>query len=348
MSHRRNGPPVLRRDPTASKVLATKIIASTIETSTEKFLHYLRYVRNASPRTIENYQTDLAQFLAYVTPPGETPLALRAVDYPVIREFISHLYDRRLQKSSIARKLAALRSFFRFCVREHLTEQNPARLVPCPKLPKRLPHVMTAEQMNRLLDDITPARTEEARAKNSKKRPLSADSKLILIRDRAILELLYASGLRVSELTGLDMTSINSTEQMLRVLGKRRKERIVPYGAKAHAALEKYWPVRDEILRRARSAGAVDAVFLNFRGGRLTPRTILNVVKKYARLLSNNWDLHPHSLRHAFATHLLADGADLRSIQELLGHSSLSTTQRYTSVTIDQLMAIYDKSHPHA
>ncbi|MGH9728597.1 MAG: tyrosine recombinase [Candidatus Acidiferrales bacterium] len=348
MSEQRNRLPAFRRARAASPPPATNIIASTIEAAAGKFLHYLRYVRNASPQTIENYKTDLVQFVAYVTPPGEAPLALTSVDYLVIREFISHLYDRQLQKSSIARKLAALRSFFRFCVRERLTEQNPARLVACPKLPKRLPNVMTAEQMNRLLDQITPARAQEARSKTSNKRPFSADSKLVLIRDRAILELLYASGLRVSELTGLDMTSINSSEQMLRVLGKRRKERIVPYGAKARAALEKYWPVRDEILHRTQSAGAVDAVFLNLKGGRLTTRTILNIVKKYARLLANNWDLHPHSLRHAFATHLLADGADLRSIQELLGHSSLSTTQRYTSVTIDQLMAIYDKSHPHA
>jgi len=329
---------------------------NTIAVSTEKFLHYLRYVRNASPKTIISYKIDLDQFIAYVTPPGEDAMALTAVDHLVIREFISHLYDLRLQKSSVARKLAALRSFFRFCVREHLTEQNPARLVARPKLPKRLPNVMSAEEMNRLLDDMTPARTAQARPKKSRNKsapPSKANgvrknAPLVLARDRAILELLYASGLRVSELTGLDMTSINSSEQMLHVLGKRRKERVVPYGAKAQQALEKYWPFRDEILRRSKPPAPVTAVFINFQGRRLTQRTISNVVKKYARLLTNNPDLHPHSLRHAFATHLLADGADLRTIQELLGHSSLSTTQRYTSVTIDQLMAIYDKSHPHA
>jgi len=321
--------------------------ASTIQASIEKFLHYLQYVRNASPRTIENYKVDLEQFVAYVTPPGEDAMALTAVDHLVIREFIGHLYERRLQKSSVARKLAALRSFFRFCVREHFTDQNPARLVACPKLPKRLPSVMTAEEMNRLLDDMKPARTGKARGKKSTKAKANKKSALVLARDRAILELLYASGLRVSELTGLDMNSIDSSGRVLHVFGKRRKERVVPYGEKARQALENYWPVRDGILSRAKS-GATKAVFLNFKGGRLTPRTILNVVKKYARLLTGHWDLHPHSLRHAFATHLLADGADLRSIQELLGHSSLSTTQRYTSVTIGQLMAIYDKSHPHA
>lgn len=320
----------------------------TIQPAIDKFLHYLCYVRNASPRTTENYKTDLAQFLAYVTPPGERPLALVAVDHLVIREFISHLYDRKLQKTSVARKLAALRSFFRYCVREHITEQNPARLVACPKLPTRLPNVMTAEQINRLLNNMTPARTAQARHGKLKSRPPNKNAPLVLARDRAILELLYASGLRVSELTGLDVDHINVNDQMLRVLGKRRKERIVPYGAKARDALENYWSVRDGILRRAKSRGNANAVFLNLQGGRLTQRMVSNIVKKYARLLSNNWDLHPHSLRHAFATHLLADGADLRSIQELLGHSSLSTTQRYTSVTIAQLMAIYDKAHPHA
>jgi len=300
--------------------------ASTIQASIEKFLHYLQYVRNASPRTIENYKVDLEQFVAYVTPPGEDAMALTAVDHLVIREFIGHLYERR---------------------REHFTDQNPARLVACPKLPKRLPSVMTAEEMNRLLDDMKPARTGKARGKKSTKAKANKKSALVLARDRAILELLYASGLRVSELTGLDMNSIDSSGRVLHVFGKRRKERVVPYGEKARQALENYWPVRDGILSRAKS-GATKAVFLNFKGGRLTPRTILNVVKKYARLLTGHWDLHPHSLRHAFATHLLADGADLRSIQELLGHSSLSTTQRYTSVTIGQLMAIYDKSHPHA
>ena len=357
--HPRNTPaasPSSAADSVSKRPVTPMATTNTIAASTEKFLHYLRYVRNASPKTIISYKIDLGQFIAYVTPPGEQALALTAVDHLVIREFISHLYDQRMQKSSVARKLAALRSFFRFCVREHLTEQNPARLVARPKLPKRLPNVMSAEEVNRLLDDMTPARTVQVRptkstnksAPPSKPKKAKKNAALVLARDRAILELLYASGLRVSELTGLDMTSINSTEQMLHVLGKRRKERVVPYGAKAQQALEMYWPFRDEILRRAKPPALATAVFINSKGGRLTQRTISNIVKKYARLLTNNPDLHPHSLRHAFATHLLADGADLRTIQELLGHSSLSTTQRYTSVTIDQLMAIYDKSHPHA
>ena len=171
---------------------------------------------------------------------------------------------------------------------------------------------------------------------------------LVLKRDRAILELLYASGLRVSELVGLDIGNLDRRGQMLRVLGKGRKERVVPYGGKAEQALEAYWPVRSQILSQSRSRPAHEAVFLNQKGGRLTDRFVHMIVKKYSLLNNINWDLHPHSLRHAFATHLLADGADLRAIQELLGHASLSTTQRYTQATIQQLSAVYDKAHPHA
>ena len=170
----------------------------------------------------------------------------------------------------------------------------------------------------------------------------------MLKRDRAILELLYASGLRVSELVGLDLGNMDRAGQMLRVLGKGRKERVVPFGTKAREALEAYWPLRDEILEQPSTKGNVQAVFVNRRGGRLTTSSVRTLVKKYAKLCNIDWSLHPHSLRHAFATHLLADGADLRAIQDLLGHVSLSTTQRYTQATIGQLMSVYDKAHPHA
>jgi len=169
----------------------------------------------------------------------------------------------------------------------------------------------------------------------------------MLKRDRAILELLYGSGLRVSELSGLDVKDLDRQERMLQVLGKGRKQRQIPYGRKAHEAIDAYWPVRESILVRTRKSAA-RAVFLNPAGGRLTSRSVRTLVKKYARLANVNWDLHPHALRHAFATHLLADGADLRAIQELLGHVSLSTTQRYTQASIRQLMEVYDKAHPHA
>lgn len=312
-----------------------------------KYLHYLQYVRNASPRTTENYKIDLDQFLAYVTPPGEDPLGLAAIDHLVIREFVNHVYDRGLKKSSIARKLAALRSFFKFCVRENILKKNPASLVSRPKLPQRVPHVSTPEEMNNLLDRITPENIRQARRSGANTPKAAAIAEDRAIRDRAIFEVLYASGLRVSELTGLNRSSIDEAEQMIRVFGKRRKERLVPYGAKARAALENYWPARQRMLDRARKREA-KAVFINLHGGRLTRRTILKIIRDYTRLLTPHMDLHPHSLRHAFASHLLADGADLRAIQELLGHSSLSSTQRYTHTSIDKLMQIYDKAHPHA
>jgi integrase/recombinase XerC len=177
------------------------------------------------------------------------------------------------------------------------------------------------------------------------------EDSLLLSRDRAILELLYAAGLRVSELTGLNLADVDEQDQVVRVTGKGRKERIVPYGAKAAEALRLYWPVRERLLHENRGNATKrnpEAVFLNYLGSRLTQRSVGRIVKKYVKLVNINWDLHPHSLRHAFATHLLADGADLRAIQELLGHQSLSTTQKYTHVSIRQLMEIYDKAHPHA
>ncbi len=322
----------------------------TIHAAIERYIYHLRFVRNASPSTLRNYRKDLEQLLEYVTPPGEKPMALADVSHLVIREFVGHLHDRKLKKTSIARKLAALRSFFRFCVREKILRDNPARLVATPKLPKRIPNVLTAEEISTFLDNLGRVEPGAGGARVSKilSKRAAEEGSLLLKRDRAILELLYASGLRVSELTGLNLADFDRREQTVRVLGKGRKERIVPYGSKAEAALEAYWPVRDEILHRASREPDHQAVFLNHLGQRLTSRSVVNIVKKYVRVANSNWDLHPHSLRHAFATHLLGDGADLRAIQELLGHASLSTTQRYTHATIEQLMAVYDKSHPRA
>ncbi|MFY9691647.1 MAG: tyrosine recombinase XerC [Candidatus Acidiferrales bacterium] len=315
----------------------------------ERFIQYLRYERNASPETIREYRRDTEQFAAFVTPPGEEPPAISAIDHRVVREYVGMMYDRGLEKASVARRLASLRTFFKYCVREKHTTQNPARLVKTPKLPKRVPRVLTAEELNAFLDTLGET---SAAQKSRRKRPATARSveaeKVVLKRDRAILELLYASGLRVSELVGLDLEDIDRRGQMLRVLGKGRKERVVPYGNKAQAALEAYWPVREGLLANARAEVEPEAVFLNHLGGRLTTRSVRTVVRKYSRLANVNWNLHPHSLRHAFATHLLADGADLRAIQELLGHVSLSTTQRYTQASVRQLMDVYDKAHPHA
>jgi integrase/recombinase XerC len=328
----------------------------------ESYLQYLRSVKNSSPHTILNYHHDLEQFLAYLSPPGTQPPKLKHITHHTIREFIGHLHESKLEKSSIARKLAALRSFFKYCVREGLLKENPSRLVPTPKLPKRIPSVLTAEEMNNFLNELTqvgsaetggciPPGRREYTGKDKRAAPPaeSPDEPLLVRRDRALLELLYAAGLRVSELTGLNTEDIERKGRMLRVRGKGNKERIVPYGSKAEEALGKYWPVRDELLLR-RSGGGSDesAVFLNYAGRRLTQRSVGRIVKKYVRLVNINWDLHPHSLRHAFATHLLADGADLRAIQELLGHRSLSTTQKYTHASIRQLVETYDKAHPHA
>ena len=336
--------------------------------ASEKYLQYLSSVKNSSPHTILNYGKDLRQFLEYLSPPGAQPPALTAVTHLMIREFVAHLHDHGLQKSSIARKLAALRSFFKYCVREGMLTENPARLVPTPKLPKRIPSVLSAEEMNGFLNQLAemgrptaeksgtrPKRPRVGSRPHASKPRNAADDSLFLRRDRALLELLYAAGLRVSELTGLNLVDIEQKERVLRVRGKGNKERIVPYGSKAQEALEKYWPLREQLLLQTyaarggrRGPAHIEAVFLNYAGRRLTQRSVGRIVKKYVRLVNINWDLHPHSLRHAFATHLLADGADLRAIQELLGHQSLTTTQKYTHASIRQLMEIYDKSHPHA
>jgi integrase/recombinase XerC len=317
-----------------------------MDSAVKQFLIYLRSVRNASPHTIRSYETDLGQFLAFLTPPGVAMPTPADVSHLMIREFVAHLHDLRLEKSSIARKLAAIRSSFKFAVREGIVVRNPARMVATPKLPKRIPNVLSAEELNAFLDSVVagPSRPPGRRSRRS----MVDDSHLMVKRDRAILEMLYASGLRVSELTGLNLGDMDRKELMLRVRGKGNKERIVPFGGKAQQALEAYEPLRQEILRKAGGRGDRQAVFLNHMGTRLTQRSVARIVKKYARLANINWDLHPHSLRHAFATHLLADGADLRAIQELLGHSSLSTTQRYTHASIRQLLEVFDKAHPRA
>jgi integrase/recombinase XerC len=334
----------------------------------ESYLEYLVSVKNSSPHTISNYGKDLRQFVAFLTPPGMLLPALSGINHGIIREFIAHLHEQGLKKTSVARKLAALRSFFKYCVREGKLNESPARLVPTPKLPKRIPSILSAEEMNSFLNHLAEMGGSLPKSKNKSKMewspaaalalrnaPKLREEGLLLRRDRALLELLYAAGLRVSELTGLDLIDIEQRERMLRVTGKGNKERIVPYGNKAQEALDKYWPLREQLLLQTSGGYASstatphsEAVFLNYAGRRLTQRSVGRIVKKYVRLVNMNWDLHPHSLRHAFATHLLADGADLRAIQELLGHQSLSTTQKYTHASIRQLMDIYDKAHPHA
>jgi len=298
----------------------------------ERYVNYLQYERNASPHTIRNYQSDLRQFRDFLTQgrPGAT-VDLRRVDALRIRGFLAYLFEREKQKSSIARKLAAVRAFFKFLAREGVLKANPASSVSTPKLSRALPRIMTEEEINGFLDQV--ARAAEGGGP-------------VVRRDRAILELLYASGLRVSELVGLDLRSVNFGDRMLLVRGKGRKERIVPFGSKAKQALDAYLGGREKILRERKATSS--ALFLNAHAGRLTARSVGRLVKHYVRTFGPKIKASPHSLRHAFASHLLSEGADLRAIQEMLGHSSLSTTQKYTQVSIRQLMDVYDKTHPKA
>ena len=279
----------------------------------------------ASEHTLAAYASDLAQFLEYLSPPDLEPPEPRAIDHLLLREWLASLYAKGLNPASIQRKLAALRSLFKFMLREGTIEVNIARLLRTPKAPKKLPEVMTAEQTNRLLDGV---------AMDQLDRPYPA-------RDRAMFELLYGCGLRVSELAGLDFEDLDRSEGWIRVRGKGRKERQVPLTGKAMEALERYLKERP-VARDERG------IFLNHLGARIGTRGIRGIVKMYAVSLSGDPSIHPHSFRHAYATHLLADGADLRAIQELLGHARLSTTQKYTQVALTDLMAVYDKAHPKA
>ena len=281
---------------------------------------------NVSAHTLRNYGTDLQQFLDYFTPPGQAPPPIAAIDVIAIREWLGDLFSHELAAVSMRRKLAALRSFFKYLVREGVVPRNIPKLMRTPKAPQKLPQVMTAEQTNNLIDAIPNADLHRTHPE----------------RDLAIFETLYGCGLRVSELCGLKVDDLDFADRSLRVLGKGRKERLVPFGGKAETALRAY------VAKRAPAIPSERAVFLNHHGQPLTDRSVRAIVKFYSTYLAGDNSLHPHALRHAYATHLLSDGADLRSIQELLGHARLSTTQRYTQVSLEDLMAVYDKSHPKA
>jgi integrase/recombinase XerC len=297
----------------------------------ERYVNYLQYERNASPHTVRNYRSDLLQFRDYLADGGAT-VDVKSIDALSIRGFLSMLFERQEKKSSIARKLSALRAFFKFLSRERVLAANPSTTISTPKQDKILPRIMTEEEMNTFLDRVAEAtKTGDA----------------VMRRDRAMLELLYASGLRVSELAGLDLRSLNFGDCMLRTRGKGRKERIVPFGSKAKQALGDYLPVRERILLE-RKKSSQQALFLNVWGERLTTRSVDRLVKKYVRHYGSAIKVSPHSFRHAFASHLLTEGADLRAIQEMLGHVSLATTQKYTQVSIKQLIDVYDKTHPKA
>lgn len=281
-------------------------------------------------RTVTTYLRDLHAFRAFVLE-EELPADARKLDIVALRGFLSRQFAHN-QSSTLARKVSALRSFFRFLVRRKILKSNPAAGLRSPKASRPLPRFLSVDQAFQVMD--APAND------TSRAEPLRA-------RDRAILELLYGSGVRVSELASMDMQSVEHTRAEVRVLGKGGKERIVPLGKETMAALGEYLTARSTILSKAKKP-ATDALWLSQRGGRLGVRQIQNIVQRYGALGAGRGDLHPHAMRHSCATHLLDAGADLRGIQELLGHASLSTTQRYTHVSVDRLMAVYDKAHPLA
>ncbi len=304
-----------------------------LEEYLNQFLQHLRYERNVSPHTLRNYSSDLEQFRDYLLLKGKVQeIPVSEIDHLTIREWMSSLHGDNKKKTSIARKLASLRTFFQFLVREGIQETNPAKLVSTPRIERKLPTHLSMEDAVRFIE--TPdLETDLGR------------------RDRAILEFLYATGMRVGELVGLNLKDIDFREKLVRVTGKRKKQRILPFGEPALHALMFYLnETRPTFLNNCPPAERDEqAVFLNYQGTRITTRSVGRMVDKYIKICAEiNRDISPHSLRHSFATHLLDSGADLRDIQELLGHVRLSTTQIYTQVSMEKLIEVYDRAHPKA
>jgi integrase/recombinase XerC len=296
-----------------------------VERAIDDFLRHLRE-RNASKHTVKAYSGDLYNFASFIGP-GDW----KTIDHIAIRSFLSHLYDKGLSKTSVARSLAALRSLYRWLAQEGVVEQNPAKLVSTPRLAKKLPRVPTIEEMNSMLDGKMP---EVASFPE---------------RDRLMFELLYGCGIRNSELVGIDLADISLSNGAILIGGKGKKERFVPFGGSALAALSVYLPWRLRLLQTLKIVSkGTSALLLNQRGGRLTTRSVGRIVKRIAVAKGLSPEVHPHTLRHAFGTHMLEEGADLRAIQELLGHERLATTQRYTQLSVKHMMNVYDQTHPRA
>lgn len=295
---------------------------TTVEKAIDQFLRSLRE-RNASLHTIKAYAGDLGNFATYAGSRGWND-----IDHLVIRGFLSDLYGRGLSKTSVARCLAAVRSIYRWLAQEGVVEQNPAALVSTPKLPKKLPRVPTIEEMNGVLDGQMP--------------PEAAFPE----RDRLMFELLYGCGIRNSELIGINLDDIRLSTEAILIRGKGKKERYVPFGDSVKSALAVYLRARQSLLGVCRKS--TNALLINRRGGRLTTRSVGRIIKKIATAKGLSPDVHPHTLRHAFGTHMLEEGADLRAIQEMLGHERLSTTQRYTQLSMKHVMQVYDQTHPRA
>ena len=285
------------------------------------YCNYLETERNVSLHTLTAYRSDLAQLLAFAISELVDNVTAAGIDHLLLRRYLARL-GGRTKKSSIGRKLASIRSFFKYLLRLAEITKNPAELIATPKKENRLPFHLDIDQTTTLIE--SPALNPENQ-----------------LRDKAILETLYSCGLRVSELTGMDIADLDLSSGMLRVMGKGGKERILPIGSKALTALENYLAVREQLSGNT-------ALFLGSRGGRINRRTVAEIVDQHTRLIASFKKVSPHTLRHTFATHMLEGGADLRAIQELLGHASLSTTQKYTHVSIDRLMEVYDKAHPKA
>ena len=286
----------------------------------ESFIKYLSDERNYSEHTVKAYRGDLENFRDFLL---KEEKKIEDTDIATINAYVSTLYGKN-SPSSVERKVSAIRSFFSYLVRKGLATQNPAKLVRTPKKEKHLPVFLSVDEVFNLVD-----------VKDSRKNPL-------LVRDRAILELLYSSGLRVSELAGATLADLSMGEAIIRVRGKGNKERIVPVGSKALSALGEYLDMRGALKPVSKR------IFLNSRGGGITTRSVARIIKKYGLVSGISKNVSPHVLRHSFATHLLAGGADLRAIQEMLGHASLSTTQRYTHLSVERIMEVYDKTHPNA
>jgi len=299
----------------------------------EKFDNYLFAIKNASSNTRRSYRTDLNQFIMFLRENNEEVVQHENVDLntitpSVIRRFLAQLHQTNT-KTTIARKIASLNSFFKFLIKEGFVESNPAQTLSAPKGEKVIPTFLSVDEIFSLIE------------RPDKKKTLG-------LRDRAILELMYSCGLRVSEVVNTNLGDLDNAGGFIKVRGKGDKERILPVGAKAREALDAYLLVRTKLGEKKMPEELCAALFLNHRGDRLTSRSIGRIINGYASRLTFFRPVHPHSIRHTFATHMLDAGADLRAIQELLGHSSLSTTQKYTHVSVDRLMEIYDKTHPRA
>ena len=296
--------------------------STVVEGAAADFLRHLRE-RNASEHTIKAYSGDLANFASYTGTRG-----WNEIDHIAIRGFLSQQYEKGLNKTSVARSLTAVRSLYRWLAREGIVEQNPAKLVATPKLPKKLPRVPTIEEMNSVLDGQMP------------------ETAAFPERDRVMLELLYGCGIRNSELTGINTDDVRLSAEAILIRGKGKKERYVPFGDAVRTALAAYLPARQTVLTETHKN--TPALLVNRRGGRLTTRSVGRIVKQIAVAKGLSPDVHPHTLRHAFGTHMLEEGADLRAIQELLGHERLATTQRYTQLSMKHVLKVYDQTHPRA